>query len=471
MPEAFTRDAGRPRGRRAVVAVAVAGAVLLGVFRLGGATEDAPPEAPIARVLGRVLTVDEVVEIALATQPEIEARFRDYAAARHRVSQALAPLLPQVTARAGASRSLQTTSVTERSVSTIREFDTRTSGPVVESVATSRTSFADTLIAQVSLAQLLFDFGKTLAATEAARKLAAVAQEDVEVQRQLVVLAAREAANNLIFSRRLIAVRRRALERAETYVRVSRRAADAGIRAEADVARAELDLATFGVDMVRATSAEDAARAALNTAMGIRVTVPTQVRDELDDRPVSLDRDRLFGDALRQRPEHRQALLRVEAALALHRQATRSFFPDVSGSYAYGAATSKLDENWTAGLTLSWSLFDGGGRIARLQETEANVEAARARVRASALTVLNDVEQAVVAVDEAQRRIDAARRAMRAAERNFRFIDRRFRTGLGTVLDLADAQAALTDAEAVETQALSDFRLAAYRLDRAVGRR
>ena len=35
-----------------------------------------------------------------------------------------------------------------------------------------RAQFGDTMLAQVVLSQLLFDFGKNLAATDAARKLA-----------------------------------------------------------------------------------------------------------------------------------------------------------------------------------------------------------------------------------------------------------------------------------------------------------
>src|SRR2546428_529051 len=49
--------------------------------------------APIA---GRILTLDECIAIALEAQPSIQATLNDYAAARYRVSQALAPLLPQL---------------------------------------------------------------------------------------------------------------------------------------------------------------------------------------------------------------------------------------------------------------------------------------------------------------------------------------------------------------------------------------
>jgi len=42
---------------------------------------------------------------------------------------------------------------------------------------------------------------------------------------------------------------------------------------------------------------------------------------------------------------------------------------------------------------------------------------------------------------------------------------------VGTILELTDAQLALTQAQNTETQALSDYRIALYRLDRARGRR
>ena len=60
---------------------------------------------------------------------------------------------------------------------------------------------------------------------------------------------------------------------------------------------------------------------------------------------------------------------------------------------------------------------------------------------------------------------------MKAAERNYRFADGRFRAGLATIIDLTDAQFSLTQAQSFETQALADYRIAIYRLDRAVGRR
>src|SRR5437016_5534060 len=105
-----------------------------------------PPATERAPIAGRVLTLDECIAIALEAQPRIQATLSDYAAARYRVTQALAPLLPQLSGSASATRSHSITTVTSQ-----------TTGQTLD-LASSRL-LADTFIAQVQLSQLLFDFG------------------------------------------------------------------------------------------------------------------------------------------------------------------------------------------------------------------------------------------------------------------------------------------------------------------------
>src|SRR5712692_10336450 len=420
-------------------------------------TEPAPAtgRAPIA---GRILTLDECIAIALESQPSIQATLSDYAAARYRVSQALAPLLPQLSGLATATRT-----------QSIFLTTSTTTGQTIQTPSTRQLS--DTFIAQVQLSQLLFDFGKNLAATEAARKLAEVAVEDVELQRQLISLTVKEAYTNTLFSQRLIRVQEQAQERAELNLRSAKGFFEVGTRPKSDVARAEVDVANAKLDLIRAKNALRTAIVALNIAMAINVDTPTQIVDNLVYQPLTLDRQQLRGDSLRQRPEYRQAKLRAAAAEATERQTFRNFFPDISGSGAYGGTQSQLNESWTLGLTLSWSLFDGGGRIARYQEAKANLEGARARVQSTELDIVQNVEQAEISVEEAQERILAAQALVASAQENFRLAQGRFDAGVGTILELTDAQLALTQAQNTESQALADYRIALARLDRAVGRR
>jgi outer membrane protein len=438
-------------------------------------TPGGPPpgstQAPTAasRVVGRVLTLEDAIGVALETQPQIQARISDYMAASFRVDQAFAPLLPQLTGSWNSSRS-QTSTASSGSLRVGaggRVVPVATSPPRISTV----TSFEDNTTAGFSLTQVLFDFGKTFASTDAARRLAEQAQEDVELQRQLITLTVKESFININFARRLIRVQEQALERADLNLRSARGFFEVGTRPKSDVARAEVDVANARVDLIRARNAERLARVALNTAMGIPADTPTEVQDNLVYQAMTIEREQLLPQALAQRPEYKQARLRVDEADARMRRAFRDFFPDISANAFYGGIRADLNEIWTVGLALSWTIFDGGNRIARFRETKANVDGAIARVKATELDISREVEQAQLNVTEAQERIGAAQTAVASAQENFRLAQGRFDAGVGTILELTDAQLFLTQAQNTEAQALADYRIAVARLERAIGRR
>jgi len=410
------------------------------------------------RVLAHPLSVDEAVAIALETQPVIQQRLADYQAAAHRVDQVFAALLPQLTTLVGAFRA-QTVNSTAR--------DIRTNPTTLTTIR----PFGETLTAGVTLSQKIFDFGKTSASTEAARRLAEVAQETVELQRQALTFEVKRQFILINFAQRLIRVQEQSLERADLNLRSARGFFEVGTRPKSDVARAEVDVANARVDLIRARNAERVARVALNTAMGIQADAPTQVQDILFYQQVQLDPRQLQLQALSQRPEYKQVRLLVSQAEAQLRRAQRDFLPDVTGRGTYGGVRSDLNEVWEIGVNLSWNLFDGGNMIAQVREKKSLVDSARSQVKVTELNIGQEVEQAYLVVNEAQERIAATQTAVASAQENFRLAQGRFDAGVGTILELTDAQLFLTQAQNTEAQALADYRVALAALERATGRR
>ena len=438
---------------RSLIAAMAVGCLAVSSVHAQAQTPSAPSTAQ--SIVGRQITLEEAVAIALEAQPQILARLADYQAARLRVDQALSPLLPQLT---GSWTAARTQSVSESSATATRPDQTV-------------TSWSTSTIARISLSQLLFDFGKNYATVESSRKQADVALEDIELQRQIIAFAVKEAYTNMLFSQRLIRVNQQALERADLNLRSARGFFEVGTRPKSDVTRAEVDVANARVDVIRARNAERTARVALNVAMGLPADTPTSIIDNLAYQAVAIDRGVMQTEALRQRPEYRQVKLRADAADALTRRAYADFFPDISGGGFYGASRADMNEVWELSLNLNWPLFDGGNRIARYREARANLDAARARVKAQELEISREVEQNIIGVEEAQERIQAAQKAVESAQENFRLAQGRFDAGVGTILELTDAQLELTRAQNVETQALADYRINLARLDRSVGRR
>ncbi len=405
-----------------------------------------PFPAP-AQIGAREIMLEEAIAIALDNQPQIQARVADYLAAKHRVAQALSPLLPQVSALWTA-------------------FRTRSALATLDSTRV----FTNTGVS-MTVSQLLFDFGKTWAARDAARATSESVREEVEIAKDSIILDVKESYFTQLFASRLVVVQAQALDRAELNLRSARGFFEVGTRPRFDVTRAEVDVANARVNLIRAQNAVSQARILLNTAMGIAIDSPTRIKDILAYEAVTLDRERLVTEALNRRPEYRQAKHKVEASTATVRQAFRDFFPEVTGSGTVGAARTEFNEVWSVGVQLSWSIFDGGDRLARHREAQANLEGNQARLRETELRIWQEVEQAHVAVVESQERIEAAQKAVESAQENFRLSQGRFDAGVGTIIELTDAQLALTQALNAEAEALSNYRIAVARLERAVGRR
>jgi outer membrane protein TolC len=428
-------------------------------------------------VAGRELTLGEAVRIALDNAPAILQRFGEYAAAQQRIDQAFSAMLPQLSLL---GQFLRTDSYQ-------RVFSSTGS-------STSRNTELSTPAAgRLSASQLLWDFGKSWAATDAAKATSDSAREQVELQKDLIVLAVKESYFLQLLSSRLVVVSAQAVDRAELNLKSARGFFDVGTRPKFDVTRAEVDVANARVALIRAQNAVSLARIGLNQAMGIAINAPTRVKDILAYESVQFDRNTLVAEALRQRPEYKQARLRADASEATVRQNFRDFFPGLFGVGSVGAGKSQDDfrgsigsslltttppgvsstetRDWQIGLELRWNVFDGGNKIARYREAKALLEASQAGVRDAELQIWQEVEQAHVNVEEAEQRIGAAQKAVESAQENFRLSQGRFDAGVGTIIELTDAQLALTQAQATEAQALSDYRIAIARLERALARR
>jgi len=418
-----------------------------------------PATSPVA---GRVLTLKEAIRIGLETQPDIQARLADYAAAQQRVKEALSNIFPQLGGSWTANRQKS-------------EFF---SGSIGGGTPKPSPLFSTNQAAQVTLSQILFDFGKTFAATDVAKAQAEVSRFDAEVQKDQVILNVKQGYFNLLLAKRLVSVNEAALGRAELNLKNAKGFFEVGTQPKIVVVRAEVDVANSQVSLIQARNAVSLARVALNTAMGIQVNTPTEVEDILVYEPYPVNEDELIGEAIRQRPDYRRVNAVVTSAEASVRQAFRNFLPDIAGQGQYGGTfrsprrpVDDLAETWLLGVTLTWTIFDGGNKIARYQEVQKTLESGRSQVKSLELSIGQQVVQDALNLNAAREQIDAAKKAVESAQENFRLARGRFDAGIGTIIELTDAQLALTQAAAAYAQALANYRLAIAQLEHDLARR
>jgi outer membrane protein len=145
----------------------------------------------------------------------------------------------------------------------------------------------------------------------------------------------------------------------------------------------------------------------------------------------------------------------------------------VNLSTGLSEAGSEIDDlvwNWNAGLLLSWPLFQGGQTRAQVRVARAELAGLEAQVDALRQGVRLEVDQARLAVRAVVAALGAADDAVLNARESLRLAEGRYETGVGNMIELGDAQLALTNAEAQSVQAEYSLASARARLLKALGR-
>ena len=140
-----------------------------------------------------------------------------------------------------------------------------------------------------------------------------------------------------------------------------------------------------------------------------------------------------------------------------------------AGTYA-GYELDRLVWNLSAGLGLSWTLYDGGQTRSTLREGDANIAALAAQIDSVRLQVRVDVEQARLAVAATKASLVAADRSLVNARARLELAEVRYRTGVGNIIELSDAQLASTNAAFQKLQAQLKLDTARAQLTKALAR-
>ena len=434
------------------------------------------PVAAAAPETARTLHLEEAVQSALRRQPAVLQAQATSAAASGRSEQARAGLLPQITGTALYQRVHG--SLARGNSSTIPATTTTTTTPtgVASTSATSGSGTYDYFSFGASASQLLWDFGQTYERYRAAERQVGsfkASEKSAELQ---VLFNVRRAFFAARAQHALVGVAREALENQQRHLAQIQGFVSVGTRPEIDLAQARTDLANDRVALINAQGNSSIAKAQLGQAMGGGPDGDYEVADE-ELTPVDgeeLATTKLVERALADRPELLALERQREAQETTVRSLKGAYGPTlaaVGGASETGTSLDALGPNWNVGATLTWPLFQGGLTRGQVHEAEGNLGVTHAQLEAERLQIHLDVEQALIAVRGAKASIEAANDAQVNARERLRLAEGRYASGVGSSIELGDAQLALTSASAQSVQAQFNLSTARAQLMAALGRR
>jgi outer membrane protein len=450
-------------------AILTASCASISAYAQTDSTAERPPPAVVPA--GRVLELAEIERIALAQQPQMLAAQAQTRIAEAGAELARSPLLPQVTGVAQYTRETGNFAPRPGAVPAATPTGTTATG----TPTTSLTQSYDYWNFGLTGTQLIYDFGQTFDKYRAARETEDAQSATERATRFVVLSSVRGAYFTARSNKDLIDVAQENLTDQEKHLTQVEGFVQVGTQPPIALAQQKSAVATARVQLVTAQNNYEISKAQLNQAAGMRGGTDYDLGDENvasvagEDEPLAS----LLSEALKARPEmasfakQRQA---EEDSVAAARGSYGPAFSAAAGLTAAGTALSGLVPNWNAGLILSWPIFQGGLTVAEVHQAQALLSNVAAMEESELLQIQVQVDTARLAVRGAKASLGAAEDALTNAREQLRLAEQRYSTGVGSIIELNDAQVARTSSAAQLVQARYGVASARAQLLAALGR-
>lgn len=353
-----------------------------------------------------------------------------------------------------------------------------------------------------SFSQPLFQGGRLTAGRRAARRVRESARLDESEDRAQVVLDVQRAYLQALFAARALEIQTSAFRLAGERVVQAEQFERAGRAARYDVLRARVEQANIEPNVIQARGDAELAQLDLKRLINAPLDRPIKLVTVIDSslvRQIVAQAEAAAGAA------SRASIRSAELIAAARRDAVSAARADLLPSVAFNAQLGYLafpitgfppgrgrletvacpagsapervctqqNGGWfpdrSMAFTVSLPVFDG-------LRAKGNIDLARAQARLAELDLQQERERVSIEIAGARDNLERAkalyaarRQTVSEADEAFRLASLRFARGLGTQLEVSDAQLALVTAQMTEARAIYDLYLAAAALSRALG--
>lgn len=406
------------------------------------------------------MDLKESVNYAIKHNPSVLASKKNLEAAHARLSQAFGAFLPKININGnyGKAYSQPQTMQIQGQVISFGTTETNTSKSLTASL--TQPIFVPALFPGYNIALNQYN-----SASEDLRKAVQKTTYDVTA-----------AYFSVLAGKRYVELQEETLKLAKSHLEQVESMLNTGFSTKADLLRAQVQVENSNLGLTKAHNAFDIAKNTFNNTLGRALEEPVDLKIELyPDFKVLPKYEDLIKTAFMYRPEWRQFLLGKKIAEDNLGLAQTGFLPNVTlagqtGNNIVEYASFKSDANsWNVVGTASWTLFDGLTVANKVREAAAMLDAARANEDQTRNNIELEIKNAYYDLKSAKEALVSTKKAQEFADESYKVSDLRFTSGMGTNLEVIDAQVSLNTAKLNHLKALYDMETTKAKINKAVG--
>ena len=338
-------------------------------------------------------------------------------------------------------------------------------------------------VGRLALSQLITDFGRTINLVSYSKLLEKAQNANALATTEDIVLATDQAFYNVLQARALLKVAQQTvITRAAVQHQIDE-LTNSKLKSGLDLSFANVNLSQAKLLQLDAQNSVDSTLAALTAVLGFDKQVTYELADEDAALPAPPpDADVLIHTALQQRPDLQALNYDQQAAERLRRAQRDLLLPTISALGIAGGTPVRPDcfggcfpnyfvSSWygAIGLNMSVPIFNGFLFSSQASEAKFRSQAANENTRDLRNRVVRDVRTAWLAANTAFQRVGVAAELAKQADLSLNLAQGRYQLGLGSIVELSQAQLQQTDAAIGYVNAQYQYRLALSTLNFEIG--
>lgn len=264
------------------------------------------------------------------------------------------------------------------------------------------------------------------------------------------------------------------VELAEALVALARNQKDAGVGTGIEVTRAEVQLANERQNLLLRRQELHAAQLQLLRLIGLDLSTGLRLTTRFEQtaaEPVAFEQ--AFEDAFTHRADWKAEQDRLESVRRSHSSVKWERLPSVRAFADYGTIGASINNSQptrTYGASVNVPLFDGGRREARRGESASLLREEELRARDLREQIELELRLAADGLESAAAQMQVAEQGSMLAENELEQARRRYKAGVGSSIEVTDAQTRLARARQNRLNALYALNLARVDWSEARGR-
>ena len=380
--------------------------------------------------------------------------------------------LPQVNLNSGLNHNYEI----QKSIIDFSEFDPRLPEGSEQEIAFGQAYDGNLTFA---VDQLIFD-GSYIVALQAAKTYRELSsKEHIKTEIDVVESVSKAYYTALINEERLVLISRN-FSRLDTLLRETTAMYENGFAEKIDVDRIRVNLNNTKVEFERLKKLTEVSYQLLKFQMGLPLGTTMNLTENLDEADLNapeLPSDFTYGD----RVEYSTIMTNQELATLDMKNNKVQRLPKLYGSFSYGYNTAAgqtsqwfKSDRWlnygTVGVTLSYSIFDGAQRAYKIQQSQLQIRQLELQKQSLQKSIDLEITQANINLNSNLESLEVQKENMELAQNIFDITKIKFQEGIGSNLEVIEADASLKEAQTNYYAALYDAVISKIELLKALGR-